>query len=52
LENPVKVDAKLELPVSAFKVRVSLGKVGHLHFFGIPIKSLTRELTGDHSEAE
>jgi hypothetical protein len=51
LENPVKVDAKLELPVSAFKVWVSLGEVGHLHFLGIPIEALTGELAGYYSEA-
>jgi hypothetical protein len=51
LENPEKVKAKLELPVSAFKVRVSIGKVGHLHFLGIPIETFTGELTGDHTKA-
>ena len=48
----MKVDAKLELPVSAFKVRVSLGKVCHLHFLGIPIEAFAGKLAGDYSEAK
>ena len=47
-----KVKANLELPVSAFKVWVSLGQVGHLHFLGIPIETFAGELAGYYSEAE
>ena len=45
----MKGDANLELPVSAFKVWISLGQIGHLHFLGIPIETLSGELTGNHS---
>ena len=48
----MKVDANLELPVSAFKMWVSLGQVGHLHFLGIPIEAFAGELAGHNSEAE
>ena len=42
----MKVDSNLELPVSAFKVGISLGQVGHLHFLRIPIETFAGELAG------
>ena len=50
-DEPGKGFEESELPVSAFKMWVSLGKVGHLHFLGIPVEALSRELAGYHTKA-
>jgi len=52
LENPEKVKSKLELYVSAIKMRVCSGKIGHLYPFCIPVESFPKELTGDYTEAQ
>ena len=50
-DEPGKGFEELELTVSSLQMRIGFGKVGDLHLLSIPIKSLTRELTGDHTQA-